>query len=201
MYEVFKNYLDSKIELSEDDAIRIKAVSIVKKLRKWQYLLQADDVWKYNAFVTRGCLRTYSVDEKGTEHILAFAIENWWAGDRESLRSGKPSRFNIDAVEDTEVILITKANFEMLCKEIPALNSMVSELLERSFVASQNRIEAAISYTAEQKYLNFIERYPGFANRLPQAMIASYLGITPETLSRVRNQSLKLKSISDLTHH
>jgi CRP-like cAMP-binding protein len=196
MYEVFKNYLDSKIELSEDDAVRIKAVSIVKKLRKWQYLLQADDVWKYNAFVTRGCLRTYSVDEKGTEHILAFAIENWWAGDRESLISGNPSRFNIDAVEDTEVVLITKANFEMLCKEIPALNSMVSEILERSFIASQNRIEAAISYAAEQKYLNFIDRYPGFANRLPQSMIASYLGITPETLSRVRNQSLKPKSTS-----
>ena len=193
MYEVFKKYLDSKIELSQEDASRIEAVAIVKKLRKWQYLLQADDVWKYNAFVTKGCLRTYSVDEKGIEHIMAFAIENWWAGDRESLISGNPSRFNIDAVEDTDVILITRTNFELLCKEIPALNKMVSEILERSFIASQNRIHASISYTAEQKYLNFIQRYPGFANRIPQSMIASYLGITPETLSRVRTQILKAR--------
>ncbi|MBC7914770.1 MAG: Crp/Fnr family transcriptional regulator [Pyrinomonadaceae bacterium] len=194
MYQIFKKYLDSKIELSEDDASKIQAVSIVKILRKWQYLLQADDVWKYNAFVTKGCLRTYSVDEKGTEHILAFAIENWWAGDRESLISGNPSRFNIDAVEDTEVILITKNNFESLRKGIPSFDKMVSEILERSFIASQNRIHAAISYTAEQKYSNFVERYPGFANRIPQSMIASYLGITPETLSRVRSHRLKANS-------
>ena len=193
MNEVFKRYLDSKIQLSEADIAKIATISIVKKLRKWQYLLQADDIWKYNAFVTRGCLRTYTVDEKGGEHIIAFAIENWWAGDRESLLSGEPSRFNIDAIEDTEVILIARNDFDRLCKEIPTFDKMVGEILGRSFISAQNRIHAAISYTAEQKYLNFIARHPDFATRIPQNMIASYLGITPETLSRVRNQTLKSK--------
>jgi CRP-like cAMP-binding protein len=189
MYEVFQRYLNSKIQLTEAEAASIRDCAIVKKIRKRQYLLQEGDVWKYDAFVTSGCVRTFSVDENGNDHIMGFAIENWWTGDRESLLSGQPSRFNIDAVEDSELVLFTHANFEKLCSEIPALNNMVNQILQRSFVASQNRIQAALSYTAEQKYLNFVEKYSDFATRIPQHMIASYLGITPETLSRIRKQA------------
>ena len=191
MYEVFKKYLGSKTKLTEKETEQICSISTLKKLRKKQYLLQEGDVWKYNAFVTKGCVRTYTVDERGLEHIMGFAIENWWTGDRESLVLVQPSRFNIDAVEDSEVVLISKPNFEIICKEIPAFNDFVHEILEKSFIASQNRIHQAISYTAEEKYLNFIDKYPDFAMRVPQTMIASYLGITPETLSRVRNLSSK----------
>lgn len=189
MYDVFQQYLDDKITLSPAEKERIQSCAVIKKLRKKQYLLQEGDVWKYDAFVTKGCIRTYSIDDKGLEHVINFAIENWWTGDRESLLSGKPSRFNIDAIEDTELILFTHTNFEMLCQEIPALNNMVNAILQRSFIASQNRIQSALSNTAEEKYLLFIDKYADFANRIPQNMIASFLGITPETLSRIRKQS------------
>ena len=191
MYEVFQKYLDGKIMLTDAESDRIKFFAILKKLRKRQYLLQEGDIWKYDAFIVKGCLRTYSVDEKGAEHIIGFSIENWWTGDRESLLLQQPSRFNIDAVEDSEVILFTHDNFQLLCLEIPAFNDMVNAILQKSFIAAQNRIQSSLSFTAEEKYLNFINKYPGFAQRMPQNMIASYLGMTPETLSRIRRQTAK----------
>ena len=136
-------------------------------------------------------MRTYSIDEKGLEHIIYFGIENWWIGDKESLMYNQPSKYNIDAVEDSEVVLFTDPNFNLACAAIPAFNDMINNILQRSFANSQSRIQAAISFTAEEKYLNFLHKYPGFAARIPQSMIASYLGITPETLSRVRNLSAK----------
>ncbi|UPZ15160.1 Crp/Fnr family transcriptional regulator [Flavobacterium humidisoli] len=191
MYEIFQKYLEEKTELTQAESERIQSFAIIKKLRKKQYLLQEGDVWKYDAFITKGCVRTYTVDEKGSEHVNNFSIENWWTGDRESLMMQQPSRFNIDAIEDTELVLFTHENFELLCREIPAFNNMVNAILQRSFIAAQNRIQASLTLTAEEKYLNFISKYPGFASRIPQTMIASYLGMTPETLSRIRKQTAK----------
>ncbi|SEN60038.1 cAMP-binding domain of CRP or a regulatory subunit of cAMP-dependent protein kinases [Mucilaginibacter gossypiicola] len=191
MFELFKEYISQKTTLTDADYAKIKAVCIYKKLRKRQYLLQEGDVWKYNAFITKGLLRFYSVDENGRENIVSFAKENWWTGDRASLLTGEPSKNNIDAIEDTELILITKANFDRLCLDIPAFNDMVNAIINKSFITSQNRIHAAISFTAEQKYLDFVQKYPDLSLRVPQAMIASYLGITPETLSRVRKETVK----------
>ncbi|QEM08994.1 Crp/Fnr family transcriptional regulator [Mucilaginibacter rubeus] len=191
MFELFKEYISQKTTLTEIEYAKIEAVCIYKKLRKRQYLLQEGDVWKYNAFITKGLVRFYSVDESGRENIVSFAKENWWTGDRASLLTGEPSKNNIDAIEDTELILITKTNFDRLCQEIPALNDMVNAIINKSFITSQNRIHAAISFTAEQKYLDFVQKYPDLSLRVPQAMIASYLGITPETLSRVRKETVK----------
>ncbi|WP_440132987.1 Crp/Fnr family transcriptional regulator [Chitinophaga sancti] len=191
MFESFKQYILERSTISESDLLKIEAVCQYKKLRKKQYLLQEGDVWKYNAFIVKGCLRTFHVDDKGNEHILNFAIENWWTGDRESLQSGLPSIYNIEALEDAEIILITKDNFDQLCKEIPAFNDMINAILQKSFVASQGRIQTFLSLGAEEKYQRFIEKYPQLALRVPQGMIASYLGITAETLSRVRKNRTK----------
>ncbi|HTD39540.1 MAG TPA: Crp/Fnr family transcriptional regulator [Mucilaginibacter sp.] len=191
MFEVFRKYIEGKTSLTEEQYGRLQSLCIIKKLRKKQYLLQEGDSWKYHTFITKGCMRTYSIDEKGLEHIIYFGLENWWIGDKESLMFNQPSKYNIDAIEDSEVVLFTDPNFNLACKEIPAFNDMINNILQRSFAVSQNRLQAAISYTAEEKYLNFLNKYPGFATRIPQSMIASYLGITPETLSRVRNLSAK----------
>lgn len=191
MFEVFAKYLRDQIELSDDELEMIREVTVVRKLRKNQYLLQEGDVWRYNAFITKGCLRTYSVDDRSNEHIINFAVENFWIGDRESLLNGTPSKFNIDAIEDCEVLLISKDNFVLLTKNIPQFQDLVNLIIERSFVASQNRINSNVSHKAEEKYKTFMEKQAHIALRVPQHMVASYLGITPETLSRIRKQSLK----------
>ena len=191
MFEVFQNYLTSKITLTDSQLNMIKAVSVIKKLRKRQYLLQEGDLWKMNVFICKGCLRTYRVDDKGVEHILNIAIENWWSGDRESLMTGNPAQSNIDALEDSVVLLIEKEKFDNLCDQIPAFNNLVNNLLQKSLNASYNRIISNISYTAEEKYQNFITIRADISNRIPQHMIASYLGISAETLSRIRKQMSK----------
>lgn len=191
MLEVFKKYIIDKASLSEEDLNEILSYAIIKKLRRRQFLLQEGDIWRYNAFVCSGFVRTYSVDDKGTEHIMNFSPENYWTGDRESLTNETPSKFNIEALENTEVLLIKKQDFEMLCKKIPLFNNLINNILHKSFITSQTRIHSSISQSSEDKYNNFILKYPSIANRVPQHMIASYIGISPETLSRIRSQATK----------
>ena len=191
MFEIFAKYLQNQIQLNDQELDMIQKVCVRRRLRRNQYLLQEGDVWRYNAFITSGCLRTYSVNDKLQEYILNFAIENYWIGDRESLLNGTPSRYNIDAIEDSEVLLISKEDFAVLMKSIPQFQDLVNLIIERSFAASQDRINSSISLNAEEKYATFLIRQPKIANRVPQHMVASYLGITPETLSRIRKLNLK----------
>jgi CRP-like cAMP-binding protein len=191
MFDVFKKYISEHVALTEQNYALIESVSIIKKLRKRQYLLQEGDVWQFNAFVCKGFVRSYVVDNKGQEHIMGFSPENHWTGDRDSLASEQPSKYNIDVLEDAEILLIKKDDFEMLCKVIPTFNDFINTILQKSFVVSQKRIHANITYTAEEKYNDFMIQFPSIANRIPQHMIASYLGISAETLSRVRKKSTK----------
>lgn len=191
MYQAFKDYIVAKVPITDAEWLEIEAVCQLKKLRKHQYLLQEGNIWRHHAFVIQGCLKRYSIDERGVEHIIQFSPENWWAGDRQSLLDGAPSRFNIDAIEDSVVILIGNEDFKKLCATIPAFNTLINNILNRSFNAAQQRINDAISLTAEEKYASFLQKFPSLAARIPRHMLASYLGITPETLSRIRKTAAR----------
>ncbi len=188
MFEAFEKYLKEKADLDAEEINAVRAVSMEKKVRKRQYLLQNGDVCHNNCFIVKGCLRMYTVGDDGVEHILRFAVENWWISDRESYNNGSPSKCNIDALEDCEVILIDKPDFLNLLTTIPKFKNFIDSLLARSYDAIQNRVMSAISYTTEERYQNFITRFPDIFNRVPLHMIASYLGVSRETLSRVRSQ-------------
>lgn len=190
MYEVFEEYLKEKTDLTEADRQHIQSLAVHKKIRKRQFLLQEGDVSNHKYFVLSGCLRSYRVKEDGTEHVLKFATENWWIGDMESYNNQTPSRMNIDALEDGEVLLWSRHNFDALLKDIPAWNAFRDNLLARSLDAGENRIFTAISFTAEEKYRHFLETYPEVAQRVPLHLIASYLGVSRETLTRIRKANL-----------
>jgi CRP-like cAMP-binding protein len=191
MFEVFAAYLKEKANLTDEELEQVRAITVTKRLRKRQYLLQEGDVCHYNCFVAKGCLRNYRVGEDGVEHILKFAIEDWWMSDSESYNNGTPSKSNIDALEDSELLLIEKEDFNRLVDNLCNFRNFRDRLKARSIDASQNRIMSNISDTAEEKYNNFIKSYPDIFNRVPLHMIASYLGVSRETLSRIRNQYAK----------
>ncbi|HKR04002.1 MAG TPA: Crp/Fnr family transcriptional regulator [Bacteroidia bacterium] len=192
MYDSLIKYINSfaSAPLTESGIEVIKKTFIPKKIRKKQYLLQEGEVCKYMAFVVKGAMRQYSVDDKAAEHIVRLSIENWWAGDRESFTMLTPSIYNIDAWEDTDALLITKADMSLL-NQIPAVIQMTRKLDDNHAFAYQKRLNAYISLSAEQRYEDFAKQYPEFLQRFPQHIIASYLGITKETLSRVRRHAVK----------
>ncbi len=192
MYDSLFTYIKerSKTPLSEKEVELIKSVFIPKKIRKKQYLLQAGEVCKYTAFIVKGAMRQYRVDDKGIEHIIRLFLETWWAGDRESFTMLIPSTYNIDAWEDTDVLALTKSDSEIL-SSIPAWVETRVRMDENYSFASQKRLNASISLTAEQRYDELQKQYPEFLQRFPQHQIASYLGMTKETLSRIRKQTVK----------
>lgn len=164
---------------------------VYKKIRKKQFLLQEGEVCKYMAFIITGAMRKYYVNDKGGEHIVDLYIEEWWAGDRESFTINTPSIYNIDAWEDCELLLLTRENTIKLRNECPTFNEFVIKLDELNNIATQRRITSTISFTAEKRYEDFVERHPYFMQRFPQHIVASYLGITKDTLSRVRKKAVR----------
>jgi CRP-like cAMP-binding protein len=194
--QAFRTYLDAGIStpVSDADFALICAAFEFKKVKRKTFLLRAGEVCKHFAFVLAGALRMYSVDDKGTEHVLSLGVENWWVGDRESCVLLTPSRYYIDALEDAYLLLITHAHMQQLRRTVPAMAEFMRKLDQRHDIATQKRLEAAISCTAEERYVAFLARHPSFEQRFPQHLIASYLGILPETLSRIRTKLLAAKS-------
>ncbi len=192
MHEAFLKYLESysHVPLAESEIALIKKSFVPKKLRRRQYFLQEGEVCKYQAFIVKGAMRQYSVDDKGAEHIVRLCIENWWAGDRESFTMLTPSIYNVDAWEASDVLTLTIADMNSL-RAIPAIAEMARKLDDKHAFAYQKRVNASISMTVEQRYEDLAKTYPEFLQRFPQHIIASYLGISKETLSRVRHKMVK----------
>jgi CRP-like cAMP-binding protein len=192
MYDSLIIYIKkySTTPLTESDIELIKKCFIPKKIRKRQYFLQAGEVCKYMAFIVKGAMRQYSVDGKGVEHMVRLSIEDWWAGDRESFTMLTPSIYNIDAWEESEVLIATKAEMNQL-RSIPAINEMALQLDNNHAFALQKRVNSSISDPVEKRYADLAKTYPQLLERFPQHLIASYLGVTKETLSRIRHNAVK----------
>ncbi|AYB35647.1 Crp/Fnr family transcriptional regulator [Chryseolinea soli] len=162
-----------------------------KKLKKKKFLLKFGEICKTENFIVKGCLRVYAVDGNGFEHIVMFGIEDWWVSDLFSLWTNSPTTYYIDALEDTELLQISKANLDALYERVPKFERFFRIILQNAYSAQQLRINQNLSYTAEQRYLNFVEKYPSFARRIPQKQISAYLGMTPVFLSMLRKKLSK----------
>jgi len=189
MFELLFQKFDEKISLTEEERQLSRSFFIAKKIRKRQYLLQEGDVCKYVAFVEKGLLRSYTISDKGAEQIVQFAFEGWWISDQFSFLTGEPSQYNIDALEDSELLLLTKQAEEEMLERIPKFERYFRILLQNSLIATQKRLVNSLSLSAEERYNDLVKACPEtLPQRIPQHMLASFLGITPETLSRIRRQ-------------
>lgn len=188
MFEFLHKKVTETIAINDEEFEFAKTLFLPKKLRKKRFLLQDGEVCKYTAFVEKGLLRSFTIDEKGAEHILQFSLEGWWNADLYSFFTGEPSDFNIEALEGSEMLLITKPSWDILLKEVPAFERYFRILIQNNLIATQRRLLGSFSETAEEKYQKLLQDFPDIVQRVPQHMVASYLGITRETLSRIRRQ-------------
>jgi len=188
MFDLLCTHIEKRVHLTDEEFEICSKFFVPKKIRKKQFLLNEGDVCKNLGFVNSGCLREYTIDSKGSEHIIQFAIEDWWISDPNSFLSGLPSTYNIDALEDSEVLLLEKSAREKLLDSCPKMERFFRILIEANFVATQRRITESLSTSAEERYLKFIKTYPKLIEQVSQNHIASYLGITPQSLSRIRKE-------------
>jgi len=191
MYDLILKNISRFITLSPEEEQYFTSLLKVKKIKKKQYLLQEGDISRHQYFVVKGCLRTYTIDEKGQEHIIQFAIEDWWTGDMYSFLTQTPARFTIDAIEDSELLSLEKNALEELYSKVPKFEKFFRHLLQNAFVSLQERVLSNLSQPADERYCTFITKYADMEKRLPLKQIASYLGITPESLSRIRSNYIK----------
>ena len=189
--EPLLNYFQNLTPLTEEEKRFVYDLFEPRRYRKRQYVLQEGDVCNHLNFIVHGCLRMYKLDEHGNIYILQFAPENWWLSDIGSFHERMPSELNIDALEETMVLQISYDNLLFLYKQAPKFDRIFRVLIENSFVSLQKRLLQNISSSAEERYLSFMQNYSQVASRLPQTQIASFLGITPEFLSRIRNKQAR----------
>ncbi|MET3501248.1 CRP-like cAMP-binding protein [Mucilaginibacter rubeus] len=192
MYEPLFNYINrySKQILTAEEMTVITSVMEPKRLRKKQYFLEEGEICAYTGFILKGATRQFSLDEEGNEHIMQLAIENWWIVDRNSFMNQVPSAYFIEAWEDCELLLLPRAKLDTLLS-IPAINTMFWQMSENNHIAAQKRLDDTISLSAIKRYENFQRLYPQIIQRFPSHQIASYLGVSRETLSRARSRSVR----------
>ena len=185
------SYFDNHLTLTDEEKQAVRKSFSEKRVKRRQFILQEGDVCKLNTFVVEGCFRMYMLDENGKEHNLQFAIENWWIGDIASFHSEEPSRLNIEAIENSIILQIKKEDQLRLFVDYPKFNRIFRIFTENELASYQRRVIQNISSTAEERYIDFINRYPDFVNRISNVQIASFLGITPEFLSTIRKKLSK----------
>lgn len=190
-YELLLQSISERVPLTHEEAAILKPYLKEKKLKKKHFLFQEGDMAQQIAFVNNGCLRSYAIDKNGAEHILQFAPSGWWLGDMKSILYNQPATLNADAIEDSEIILVRQSDLEYLYKIIPVLERYFRILAERSLATFQQRLVDSLSLTASERYSRFCERYPSLIQTLPQKYVASYIGITPEFLSKMLSQPMK----------
>lgn len=188
MFDFLQKKVAENINITEEEFEFAKTLFIPKKLRRKRFLLQDGDPCIYTTFVEKGLLRSYTIDEKGNEHILQFGMQGWWMGDLYSFLTGEPSEYNIEALEDSELLLITKPSWDLLLDEVPAFERYFRILIQNNLIATQRRLMRTMTTTAEERYQKLLQDFPDIVHKVPQHMIASYIGITRETLSRLRSQ-------------
>lgn len=183
-----KTYLTSNLNLDEKEILLIKESCLVKEYKKDEFLLQSNEYCRDILFVEKGLLKQYAIDDKGKEHILHFAPEGWFVTDRESVYFNEPSRYFIQTVEPTRIAFIDNDFIKQLEQSIPKFRDFNNLMLHNQIRVLQQRVMMLMSQTAEERYQQFVSTYPDILLRVPQTMVASYLGITPESLSRVRRE-------------
>jgi CRP-like cAMP-binding protein len=178
------------ISLSAEEQQLFLSLLQYKTYKRKQLILQDGQICKNSTFVIKGCLRGYTIDNNGDEHVLNFAPVGWWIADMYSLLTQKPGILNIETLEETDVLLLSKINQEKLYHQIPQFERFFRIITENSLVGYQQRVIDNMSITAEERYHNFCRRYPTLINYLPKKQIASYIGVTPEFFSRMRHKML-----------
>ena len=187
-FQPLLDYINRIVELTkEEERILVSLISI-RKLLKGQFFLQQGDICKFSGFVISGCTKTFYVDDEGQEHVLMFSVEDWWTSDMGSYIAQKPADFNVQCLEKTVLIQFSYEQQEEMLRNIPKLERFFRIIVERAFVASQKRVVRNLSMSAKDRYLFFRNEYPKIEQRIPQYLIASYLGITKEFLSKIKSQ-------------
>ena len=190
-YLSFLNYINNYIDLTEKEIAFLRSNTNYKKYLKGHYIVQQGAVCKHTNFIISGCTKNFYVDQQGQEHIVTFAIENWWSADLSSFITQTPSDFNVKCIEATEVIQFTYQNQDEIFQNIPKMETLFRKLLEKALVSSQKRIVNNFSLSAKDQYLYFKKQFSTIEQRVPQYMVASYLGISKEFLSKIKTELAK----------
>lgn len=187
-YNTLRQHIAQKVTLCDEDWKKMKDHFKPKFIKKKKDLFYADEVSKHIAFIVKGCMRSYSIDLKGKEHTAQLAFENYWIGDLWSFLAQEPSIYTVEAIEDSVILKISQAKLQQLYSEVPVMERFFRLLVERAYVATMQRLNGTIKDTAEIRYKKLMENKPEIIQRIPLTYIASFLGITPESLSRIRRQ-------------
>ena len=191
MFEIFEEYITAHVPFTSAELKLMRSLSIQRTLRRRQLLLREGEVCRHKTFVTNGLLRTYFMRDNGAESIMRFAPEKYWAIDAQSYNNQSPSGYYIEALEDTDVLMWSRESMNELFAVSPAFRSYSEKVKENTLYESQHRVLINISATTEEKYQEFIASFPDVFRRVPLHMVASYLGVSRETLSRIRHGQLK----------